>query len=40
MEKLAVKREEEAKKKQDAEKLLAAEVVEVPEGMIVFPEIS
>jgi hypothetical protein len=40
MERLAVKREEEAKRTLEAEKLLAAEAVEVPEGTIVFPEIA
>ena len=39
-ERLAVKREEEAKIKLEAEKLLAQEKEEVPEGTIVFPEIS
>lgn len=39
-ERLSVKREEEAKRKLEAEKLLAQEKVELPEGTIVFPEIS
>jgi DNA invertase Pin-like site-specific DNA recombinase len=39
-ERLSVKREEEANRKLEAEKLLAKEETELPERMIVFPEIS